>query len=155
LIQDDIIFDYATRFAGSHASIAPPDQFEISDEIYSDFHQFLLSKKFTYESRSEVALRGLIETARKERAYEDTKAEFEALEKKLTIDVDVDLQKFRKEVSSVLADEIVTRYYYQKGAVIASIKDDTDISRAKSLLANGAEYRSLLQPVTMAGQIKK
>lgn len=155
LIQDNIIFDYATRFASRHASVAPPDQFVISDEIYSDFHQFLLSKKFTYESRSEVALKGLIETARKERAYEDNKVEFEALEKKLTINVDADLKKFRKEVSSVLADEIVTRYYYQKGAVIASFKDDTDIARAKSILSNRSEYLSILQPVSTGNQAKK
>jgi len=155
LIQENIIFDYATRYANQHASIAPPDQFEISDEIYSDFHQFLLSKKFTYESRSEVALRGLIETARKERAYEDTRAEFEALEKKLVINVDVDLKKFRKEVNSVLADEIVTRYYYQKGAIIASFKDDTDIARAKLLLSNHTEYLSILQPVSFGKQAKK
>lgn len=155
LIQENLIFDYASRFAFMHASIAPPDQFEITDEIYSDFHQFLLSKKFTYESRSEVAFRGLIETARKERAYEDTRAEFEALGKKLTINVDVDLKKFRKEVCSVLADEIVTRYYYQKGAVIASFRDDTDIARAKSLLSNRTEYLSILQPVSNGIQIKK
>jgi len=155
LIQENIIFDYATRFASERPSIAPPDQFEITDEIFNDFHQYLLSRKFTYESRSEQVLRGLIETAKKERAYDETKAEFEALEKKLTINVDADLKKFKKEVCSVLADEIVTRYYYQKGAVIASFRDDTDIIRAKSLLSNIQEYRTVFQPVSVVIKTKK
>ncbi len=155
LIQENIIFDYATRFAAARPSIAPPDQFEITDEIFDDFHQYLLSRKFTYESRSEQVLRGLIETAKKERAYDETKAEFEALEKKLTINVDTDLKKFKKEVCSVLADEIVTRYYYQKGAVIASFRDDTDIIRAKSLLSNTQEYHTVFQPVSAVIQKKK
>lgn len=146
LIQENIIFDFATRFAATHPSIPAPDQFVIDDQIFNDFHQFLLSKPFTYESRSAQALKGLIETAKKERAYEETKAEFESLGKKLTKNVDSDLNKFRKEVSSVLADEIVTRYFYQKGAVIASIKDDTDIAKAKSVLSNHQEYLALLQP---------
>ena len=154
LIQENIIFDFATRFAATHPSIAPPDQFTIDDNIYNDFHQFLLSKPFTYESRSEQALRGLIETAKKERAYEETKAEFESLGKKLTKNVDSDLNKFRKEVSSVLADEIVTRYYYQKGAVIASFKDDTDIAKAKSVLSNHKEYLALLQPDPVQKKLK-
>src|SRR5665647_349928 len=148
LIQENIIFDYATHFVASHPTIASPDQFEIDDQIFDDFHQFLSSKKFTYQSRSEQVLKGLIETARMERAYDETKAEFDALEKKLTINVEADLKKFRKEVSSVLADEIVTRYYYQKGAVIASFRDDTDITKAKSVLANNAEYRTILKPVS-------
>ena len=155
LIQENIIFDYATRFAATHTTIAPPDQFRIDDEIFNDFHQFILSKPFTYESRSELALKGLIETAKKERAYDETKAEFDALGKKLMKDVDSDLKKFRQEVCSVLADEIVTRYYYQKGAVIASFRDDTDLAKAKSVLSNNTEYLSILRPAVISKQKKK
>jgi len=155
LIQDNIIFDFATRFAAAHNTIAPPDQFEISDEIFNEFHQYLLERKFTYESRSGQILKGLIETAKRERAYDETKAEFDALGKKLVINVDADLKKFRKEVCSVLADEIVTRYYYQKGAVIASFKEDADLTRAKSVLSNRSEYLTILQPVTGKKQVAK
>ena len=155
LIQDNIVFDFATKFASANTTIAPPDQFVITDQIYSDFHQFLRSKPFSYESRSEKMLKGLIETAKKERAYDENKTEFEALEKKLTINVESDLTKFRKEVCSVLADEIVSRYYYQKGAVIASFKDDSDIEKAKSVLANHNEYLSYLQPVISVNSAKK
>lgn len=147
LIQENIVFDYATRYAARHTSIAAPDQFIIDDATYEDFHQFLLAKPFSYESRSEQALKSLIETAKRERSYDDTKAEFDALGRKLTKNVDSDLIKFRKEVNSVLTDEIVTRYYFQKGAVIASFKDDTDIAKAKSVLSNSQEYISILQPV--------
>ncbi len=146
LIQENIVFDYATKFAGLHATIAPPDQFVVDDAIFDDFHKFLLTKPFTYESRSEMALKGLMETAKRERAFEESKSEFAALEKKLLKNVDADLKKFKQEVSSVLADEIVTRYYYQKGAVIASFRDDTDLIRAKTVLSNQLEYLSFLQP---------
>lgn len=153
LIQDNIIFDFATRFAATHTTIAPPDQFEISEEVFNQFHQYLLERKFSYESRSGQILKGLIETAKRERAYDETKAEFDALGKKLVINVDADLKKFRKEVCSVLADEIVTRYYYQKGAVIASFKDDADIAKAKLVLSNRSEYLAILQPVAGKKQI--
>jgi carboxyl-terminal processing protease len=150
LIQENIVFDFATKFANSNATIAAPDQFVITDQVFEDFHQFILTKPFTYESRSEKMLKGLIETAKKERAFDENKAEFEALEKGLVISVEQDLKKFRKEVCSVLTDEIVSRYYYQKGAVIASFKDDLDIEKAKSVLANTNEYHAYLQPVVTA-----
>lgn len=155
LIQDNIIFDYATRFNATHPSIAPPDKFVVDDQIFNDFHQFLQTKQFKYDSRSELALKSLAETAKKERVYEETKAEFEALAKKLTRDVESDLLTFRKEVSDVLLDEIVTRYYYQKGAVIASFRNDTDLDRAKALLADNQEYSSILNPVQKTAAAKK
>ena len=155
LIQDNIIFDFATRFAAGHATIAPPDQFEISEEVFNQFHQYLVERKFPYESRSGQILKGLIETAKRERAYDETKAEFDALGKKLVINVDADLKKFKKEVCSVLADEIVTRYYYQKGAVMASFKDDTDLAKAKSVLSNHSEYLAILQPVASKKLVAK
>ncbi len=156
LIQENIVFDFATKFANSNPSIAAPDQFVITDQVFDDFHQFILTKPFTYESRSEKMLKGLIETAKKERAFDENKSEFEALEKGLVISVERDLKKFRKEVCSVLTDEIVSRYYYQKGAVIASFKDDLDIEKAKSVLANTKEYHAYLQPVvTATNPVKK
>ena len=100
-------------------------------------------------------MKGLIETAKKERSYEDTKAEFQALEKKLTINVEADLKKFRKEVCSVLSDEIVTRYYYQKGAVIASFREDTDLDNAKLVLAKNKEYKEILNPASIHQGTKK
>ena len=75
---------------------------------------------------------------------DDAKAEFEALEKKLTHNLDRDLDHFAKDVKMLIADEIVTRYYYQRGAIIQQLKDDPDVDKAVSLLTSPAEYRKIL-----------
>jgi carboxyl-terminal processing protease len=156
LIQDNLVFDFATRFEATHPSIAPPDKFVVDDHIFRDFHDYLLAKPFTYESRSEMALKELIETAKKERSYEETQTEFDALGKKLSRNIEADLLKFKKEVCMVLSDEIVTRYYYQKGAVIASFRDDLDIDKAKKILADPSVYSGILAPpVAEVKQAKK
>lgn len=146
LIQDNIIFDFATQFANSNTTIPAPDVFEIDDKLYEEFHQFLLGKSFTYESGSEQGLKKLIETAKKEKYYNHAKPEFEALEKSLRLDLDEDLGNFRADISNLLVDEIVTRYYYQKGAIIAALKNDPEISKAKSVLADQNEYAKVLKP---------
>lgn len=155
LIQDNIIFDFATKFAATHPAISAPDQFFVDDHIFNDFHDFLLSKPFSYTSRSEIALKELIETAKKERSYDETKTEFDALGKKLTRDVEADLMKFKKEVCSIMVDEIVSRYYYQKGAIVASFRDDSDIEKAKKILADRNEYTSILEVVPASKPAKK
>ena len=155
LITDNIIFDFATRYAAAHPTIAAPDKFVVDDSMYEEFHQFLKEKSFTYESRSEQSLKELIETARSERYYDHAKAEFDALEKGLKLDLDDDLAKFRTDIVDLLTDEIVTRYYYQKGAVVASLKNDTDLKNALALLSVKADYDKVLQPVKPVVTISK
>ena len=41
LVRNFLIFDYATEFANKHKSIASPSDFEITDEIYNDFKEYL------------------------------------------------------------------------------------------------------------------
>ena len=149
LVQDYMIFDFATEFASHHASISTPDKFLVGDDIYDEFHKFLLEKKFSYQSRSEQTLKTLIETAKRERYYEGAQNEFAALEKGLTLNLSLDLGKFSSEIRDLLKDEIVSRYYYQKGAIIAALGNDTEIKRVLSLLHSPAEYSALLLPAPL------
>jgi carboxyl-terminal processing protease len=146
LVQDYMIFDFATEFASKHKSIAAPEKFVISDDIYSDFHQYLTEKKFTYESRSEQTLKNLIETAKRERYFEGARNEFAALEKGLTLNLNQDLGQFSEEIHDLLKDEIVSRYYYQKGAIISALETDKEIKSVRSLFGNPDEYARILKP---------
>ena len=56
--------------------------------------------------------------------------EFEALKAKLEPNLDKDLKHFEDEIKELLEDEIVSRYYYQKGAIRAAINDDKGIEKA-------------------------
>ena len=154
LVQDYMIFDFATEYASKHKTIATPDKFAIGNDIYSEFHQYLTEKKFTYESRSEQTLKVLIETAKKERYFDGTKNEFSALEKGLTLDLNQDLDKNSEEIRDLLKDEIVSRYYYQKGAIIAALGSDKEIKSVLSLFNNPAEYSRLLIPAAGATALK-
>jgi len=154
LVQDYMIFDFATEYAAKHKTIATPDKFAIGNDIYSEFHQYLTEKKFTYESRSEQTLKVLIETAKKERYFDGTKNEFSALEKGLTLDLNQDLDKNSEEIRDLLKDEIVSRYYYQKGAIIAALGSDKEIKSVLSLFNNPAEYSRLLIPAAGATALK-
>lgn len=152
LVQDYMIFDFATEYANNHKTIASPDQFIVSDDIYNDFHKFLTEKKFTYESKSEQTLKSLIETARREKYYDGAQNEFAALEKSLTLDLNQDLEKCSDEIRSLIKDEIVSRYYYQKGAIIASLGSDKEIKNVLALFNNPAEYSGLLLPPATQGR---
>jgi carboxyl-terminal processing protease len=143
LVTNSVIFDYATYFSSKNEKITEPEHFEITPEIYSDFTKYVKDQDFKYESKSETELDNLIELAKKEKYYDLSKDEFERLKQKLTHNLDQDLQHFKKEISELLVDEIVSRYYYQKGAIKAALRDDSGIEKAVGILHKPEAYTSI------------
>lgn len=135
-----LIFDFATKYSNENAAIASPEEFEISDEIYNQFIGFVKGNNFTYESESEQELDDLIEHAKKEKYYGLAQNEFDALKAKLAPDFDKDTKVFSEEIKELLQDEIVSRYYYQKGAIRAAIHDDKGIRKAIEELNSETAY---------------
>lgn len=140
LITKYLIFDFATKFSTENATIASPEEFEINDDIYSQFIAFVKGNNFVYESQSEEELNDLIEHAKKDKYYGLAENEFEALKAKLAPNFDKDSEEFNEEVKELLQDEIVSRYYYQKGAIRAAINDDRGIKKAIEELNSETAY---------------
>ncbi len=151
LITQSVVFDYATYFNSTTEKIAPPEEFAITPEMYADFTQFVKNQDFKYESRTEGQLEKLLEVAKREKYYDLSKDEFEALRIKLGHNIDQDLEHFKKEISEIMTDEIVSRYYYQKGAIKAAMKEDKDVEKALEILHKPDGYASIFD----AGRIIK
>ncbi|MBQ3580251.1 MAG: S41 family peptidase [Bacteroidales bacterium] len=144
LVQKFLIFDYATQFVKTHPTIAPPSQFEITDEIYSDFRQFLAGKEYTYSTSTEKYLEDLKTIAKEEKYLEALDGDIKALEAKLKADKADDLTKYREEISEMLKSEILSRYYYQKGRIEGSLVHDKDVLKAVEILTDKAQYQKIL-----------
>jgi len=135
-----LIFDFATRFASENQTIATPEDFDITDEIYNKFVEFVKEDHFEYESDSKNEFDALVESAKRDKYYTLAQTEFDALKAKLTPNLDNDLVLFKEEISELLQDEIVSRYYYQKGAIRSAINDDKGIKKAIEELNSETAY---------------
>lgn len=144
LVQQFKFFDFATQFRFKTNSIASPATYKVDDKTYQEFVDFVLASDFKYESRTQKMLKDLKEMAEDEKYYNHSSKEFEALEKSLQNDLKRDFNLFKTEISELLKDEIVSRYYFQKGAAQSSISDDKTIARALEILNNPTEYRRIL-----------
>lgn len=144
LANDDVLFDFATLYHRTHPTIASAGDFVVNDSLYAAFKENVKASGFTYDRGSEKALQALKEMARFEGYMDATSAEFVALEKKLSHDLDRDFEYFEKDIKQLLADEIVTRYYYQRGSIMQAIKSDSALIRACQLLSDEETYGSLL-----------
>ena len=144
LVNDDMIFDYATQYVIKHPSIAKVEDFQVTDADYADFKAMLKRRNFTYDRQSEEVLKKLKEFAEFEGYMENAKDEFAALEKKLQHNLDLELDRFAKDIKPMIADEIVKRYYFERGAVQEGLKNDSDLKKAIEVLQQPEEYKKIL-----------
>lgn len=144
LINDDMIFDYVTQYCIKHPQVREVKDFVITEDDYADFKRMLKKRKFTYDRQSEKTLKSLKEIADFEGYLESASEEFAALEKKLTHNLDHELDRFSKEIKDAIAQEIIQRYYFQRGMVLQRLKDDPDLNKAIETLNNKPEYDKIL-----------
>lgn len=156
LMNDDLIFDYATQYCWDHPTLASVDDFKLTDADYEAFKKLVKSRNFTYDRQSEKMLKSLKEIAEFEGYMTEAAEEFKALEKKLNHNLDRDLDYFAKPIKEYISQEIVTRYFYQRGAAMERLKDDTDLEEAIKVLQSPVRYREILSaPVKKDEPVKK
>ncbi len=140
LLEQRIIFDYATKFAQNRPSIDSIEIFEFTD--FEDFVQFVQSKNFDYQTHSEKKLAELRETAARENW--PLEAEIQALEQKIKTEKKGELAKQREGILHEIEQEIVGRYYFQRGKVRKNLVNDPEVKQAVQLLNDSARYNSIL-----------
>ena len=146
LYAKNYIFDYATKYVSEHKTIAPAKEFKIDDATYNDFMAFVKEKGFSYTTESEKKLEELKKKAKDEGYYESIGAQLENLEAQLKADKENDLTKNRADIEDLLRLEIVGRYYYQVGRIMASLENDPDLKEAFNILLDQKRYQSILKP---------
>jgi len=144
LIRQFKVFDFATKFRSENESIPQIKEFKITDKIYSDFISYIEGSDFTYTSETQEILSELKKSAKEEKYLDLAEEQINQLEKTLAPNLDRDLNKFRDEISELLKSEIITRYYYQKGSSQSAIENDESVKKALDILANGEEYKKIL-----------
>lgn len=144
LVNDNLIFNYATQYCLKHPTIPSPEKFVVTDADYADFKEMVKKADFKYDQQTEKVLKSLKEMAEFEGYLTDASEEFKALEKKLTHNLDRDLDHFSKEIKAMIAVEIVKRYYYQRGSIIQQLKDDDDLKEAVKILGDSPKYKEML-----------
>lgn len=144
LITKFLLFDFANQYALDHTSIAPPDQFVVTDDIFNGLVAFLKDKNYDYQTASEKALESLKADATKENYFNAIESDYNSLKSKILHDKSKDLITYKDEIKFLLKDEIVSRYYYQKGRIVASLSDDPEIAKAIEVLQGTATYLAIL-----------
>lgn len=152
----DILLNYEIDYIAAHPTVASPKDFELSDADYEQFKQRVIKSGFTYDQVSEKILKELENLARFEGYYDDAKPEFEALRQKLKHNIakDLDYPYNKQKIKELIAADLMAAYYFEKGSLENSLRNDKQFAEAARLLGNAEEYQKLLQPKKQEGVSK-
>ena len=144
LNRKGLIFDFATQFVTNHESIAGPREYVVDDKTYNDFMAFVKEQNFTYKTKADKRLEALEKTFEEEAYEKDMQDAVAELKTQLEKTKDYDLQKHKEEISRLLREEIIQRYYFKQGVIEASFMYDEDIKAAVEVLNDKERYNKIL-----------
>jgi carboxyl-terminal processing protease len=144
LLKNDGIFNYATHYYYKNPSLGNKIPV-LTDTDFADFKQFLKTKKITFDTETEIALKKTLETAKKEKLDETIATEYQQLLLALQKSENALLDKNQKEIKGMILDEIIKRYQYQEGLYNYYLKSNPEIKKAVSILNTPAEYNTILK----------
>ena len=146
LLMEDVVFDFATVFANTHDSISGPNLFKLKDEDYRAFIEFVLeNENFTFETASEIKLKELKEITDAEGYSEVIASAYKEISELVSADLEKELISIQPEISRWIESEIISRYYFQRGASVHNFRFDLDVIKAKELLLDIDTYNNILK----------
>lgn len=138
------LFDYANFYATRHNAIAEPKKFNLTDNEYNEFISWMKGKTYSYQTEMEENIKKLSEVALQEKYYSELKNSIDLLQSQIRESKKNDLILYKEQIKSLLEEEIVARYYLEKGAVESRFKNDIEIKKSIDLLRNSVEYKKIL-----------
>lgn len=145
LYGNGFIFDYATLYASEHPTVAPARDFKLTDKEYDGFVMWVKSRQYNYRSPVEIELSLLKEQAKRERYYEDLRPQIDQIAELLKESRKKDLYTFKDQIKMLLEQDIVSRYYLEKGSTEVEFQYDADIKKSIEVLNNSSLYKKTLK----------
>ncbi len=130
LVMADITGDFAIEYYKKHPSIAPAEDFRLSDEEYEEFVKYAASQNFDVRSSAQTALDALVKVAEKDNLYETYKTEIDALSAKLNLDKESSLRARKAEILPLVEREIVEKFYFNRASTVVALRNDPQLDAA-------------------------
>jgi len=141
LVKERVLFNYCTNFYYQHQFETLSD-FKFTDTDYSNFKNYVTSSDFEYETTTEKVVASLEKQAEKD----DINLENEINQLKTSIKSakTAALTTNKDELTALIQDRLVTRYFYKKGLYTYHLQHHKSIQKAVEIL-NTNKYQQILK----------
>lgn len=144
IYQNGFIFDYATRYANANKAPADPKTFSLTDPDYQQFVTWMKGQNYDYTNALEEKMEAMQELAKRERYYADLKPQIDHLKSVVADNRKKELVLYKDQIKMLLEQDIMLRYFSERGSVESGFKYDHDLKKALDVLTNTAQYKKVL-----------
>jgi carboxyl-terminal processing protease len=144
LFEKGYIFDFATQYVHQHPQAVDPRNFSLSDNEYQQFITWMKDKNYIYKSYLEFGLQQVTEQAKKEKYYNDLKIQLDQINAKISESKKNELTLYKDQIKMLIEEEIVSRYFLEKGGIETGFKYDEEVKKAVEVLHNNPQYKKVL-----------
>ncbi len=144
LLKNDAIFNYATNYYYKNLNLGDKIP-TITDADIADFKSYLKREKISLDTETEVALKSMLDKAKKENVDEAIAGEYQQLYAALQKSEETLIDKNQKEIKNLLLDEIIKRFQYKEGLYQYYIKSNFEIKKSIEVLNDKAQYNKILK----------
>ncbi|MBT8302948.1 MAG: S41 family peptidase [Bacteroidia bacterium] len=144
ILGSDLIFDYATKYHYEN-QVTDVESFKFKDSDFNAFKTFLKASDFSFETKTEKALDRVISEASNEGLDDYISSNYRSLKADLNDFKDKAINNNKAQLTALLENEIVKRYFYREGLYQYYIKNNLEINTAKEILGNSIKYQNFLE----------
>lgn len=141
LIREQVIFNFCTNYYYKNP-ITSIDDFSFSNTDYENFKKYVATSDFKYQTNTEKVLSTLVKQAVKDDISLD--AEIVQLKNSISAAKTAALTKNQEELTKLITDKLVTRYFYKEGLYNYQLSHHEDIKTGIEILSSG-QYKTILK----------
>jgi carboxyl-terminal processing protease len=143
LIDDLMIFSFATKFAYDHPDLDWKN-FVVDDRVYKSFVNYIEEKNYDIKVETDDKLNAFITSAENDNLdpefvedLKDLKADLKAEKMNL-------FNTYKTQISALLTDHIIKHYAFDEGVYQHNLQNAEVIKQAKDILNNEQTYHKIL-----------
>ena len=144
LLRSDVMNEFAAKWSAKNELA---NNFEVTDDVYREFQEFVETKRQAGELKLEGLYAGALtdlKRALKESGYKGSEREVEQLTSHIVRDIKSDFEKYKKDIKEDVATSILSRYLPESMIMERGLKTDTQVQEAVKLLANKKSFDKIL-----------
>jgi len=145
LAKKFLIFDFATQYVNTHDSIKSIEDFMVTDADFEDFMKFIKQSGYSYNSPAQKLLDKMKEET-DIKNNEKLMQEVMQLEAQLREQNFLQMKKNKEVLKKLLKQEVISRYFFDKGKIKSALSSDKEIDAVLKLLEDKKAYEAVLKP---------
>jgi len=143
IVSGDYIFNFATDYYYNN-SVEDLMAFKLTDSDFKSFKSYLKSNNFDFKTKTEDQLNELMKVAKNEEIDKTIENDYSKLISTLKSYKNQAIDENKSQLSSLLENEIIKRYFYREGLHEYYLAHNNEIKKAVEVLSDANTYRGFL-----------